>query len=61
MKRMPSTQKIGDASISYLTKGGLALEGTPYGQMAKTLDQTGLLAMVGKKRAYIEAIESFDD
>lgn len=46
------SEKTGEAQITYfLGKPGMGLEATPYGQAAISLDTTGRLATVGKKRS----------
>jgi len=52
--------KIGDAEITYANVFGRGLKSTHYGQMVAMLDTSGTLANLGKKRASIKAIESFE-
>jgi hypothetical protein len=58
--RQPQYKKIGDGAESY-PKLGLNMQSTTYGQTALAFDTSGKLANVGKKRATIVAIPSFDD
>lgn len=44
------SEKVLSASITYDTSTGMGLDGTTYGQMAKTLDSTGCLATLGQKK-----------
>lgn len=48
-------EKIGDASESFATVSGEGLSATRYGQQAMTLDPTGKLTKLGKKRATLKA------
>lgn len=49
------TEKIGDAQIKYVRgKLGMQLESTPYGQTVLLLDNSGILANLGKKRMLLE-------
>lgn len=55
-------EKVGDAEIEYaVAKIGTGFDGSPYGQILKQLDTTGLLANSGKKSASIYAVKSFED
>jgi hypothetical protein len=58
--RQPQYKKIGDGAESY-PKLGMDLRTTTYGQTALAFDTSGRLGNLGKKRATIEAIPSFDD
>lgn len=58
--RTTESEKLGDASVKYTGKWDKNLDSTPYGQMAKQLDITGLLANTGKKGASMYAVTSFD-
>ncbi len=58
--RMSSMEKLGDAQVQYIGKWGTGLDSTPYGQMLKLLDPSGLIAKSGKIAASIYAIKSFD-
>lgn len=57
------TERIGEASITTGYKGGLGLDATPYGEVAKMLDTTGILATaLSARTAKIEAIDfALDD
>jgi len=53
-------EKLGEAMVRYSDKPfGLGLDSTPYGQMVKQLDPTGLMASSGKRAATIYAVKSF--
>jgi hypothetical protein len=56
-------EKIGDAEIQYAAVGktGAGLDSTPFGQMAKILDTSGLLGASGKMKASIYAVKSFEE
>ena len=61
--REPQAQSERDveAAITYQGKTGMGLDFTPYGQMVKVLDTTGILASaVGMRKASLYAVESFD-
>ena len=60
VERQTTTQKLGDASVTYAGKWGDKLSSTSYGQIAMMLDTEGLLAKMGKQSATITAVESFD-
>jgi len=51
--------KIGEAEERY-SKLGLGLDGSTYGQMVKVLDTSGNLSNLGKKKASITSVESFE-
>lgn len=59
-ERMAQKEQAGSAMIQYIGdyKGGL--DSSPYGQMVKTLDTTGLMATLGGKSASTYAVKSFD-
>lgn len=60
-ERRPIEEEIGnDTAIKYSDVYGPGLQSTDYGQMAATLDTTGVLAARGKKRVDIVAITSFE-
>jgi len=60
-ERQAHTEKADDASITYGGKTGKGLNSTTYGQQVMLLDTTGkMAASVGKKRASITAVPSFD-
>ena len=60
IKRMGLKEAAGGASITYMGSFDKDLGSTPYGQMAKVLDTTGVLAALGGKEIKIKAITSFD-
>jgi hypothetical protein len=47
-------ETVGDTSVTYEGQTAMGLDATRYGQMAKTLDPSGVLATLGKGRARIE-------
>ena len=59
--RTTSQEKVGDAELTYTGKWGMNLDSTPYGQMVKTLDTTGAMGNIGKMKASIYAVKSFDE
>jgi hypothetical protein len=59
--RTTADEKLGDAAVTYTGKWGMNLDSTPYGQMVKVLDPTGLMANIGKSAASIYAVKSFTD
>ena len=59
-ERQAKKEGAGGASIEYTGVYGSNLALTSYGQMALTLDTTGVLASLGGKSAKITAIKSFD-
>ena len=60
LSRTTKTEKIGEVSVTYTGEFGENLSSTPYGQMVMQLDVTGKMAKIGKKKASIYAIPSFD-
>lgn len=59
MDPVAGSEKIGDAQVKYLLAmssgaDGLGLNNTPYGQQARILDPTGILASIGKPAAVFE-------
>lgn len=54
---LASREKIGDAEVTYQGKFGLGLDGTSYGQMVKSLDITGILSEIGKKKVEFISID----
>ena len=58
-KRMGAEENVGDAAIKYMGSFSTGLDSTPYGQMLKLLDVTGMLAKSGKTAASIYAIKNF--
>lgn len=59
-ERMAKKEKAGTAEIEYLGTFEAGLESTPYGQMVMLLDQTGLMAGLGKRAVRVSAITSFN-
>jgi len=62
--RDPQAQEEGtaDAKIKYQGKTGMGLDATLYGQQAKMMDTTGILASkLGKKQARMHTIPSWND
>ena len=55
-----TTEKLGDASVTYTGKFGQGLASSPYGQMVLVIDTTGKMSNIGKRGASIHAITSFD-
>ena len=60
LDRTTKSVKIGQVSAEYTGTFRENLSSTPYGQMVLTLDFTGKMGDIGKKRASIHAITSFD-
>ncbi len=58
--RTTTEEKLGDATVKYTGAFKEKLSSTPYGQMVMQLDITGKMANIGKKRAGIFAVKSFD-
>ena len=58
--RMATDEKLGEASVKYTGLFRENLSSTPYGQTVMLLDYTGNMANIGKKKASIHAITSFD-
>lgn len=54
--RTTQSEKTGDASFTYEGQTGMGLDSTRYGQQAKTLDCTGLLAGLSKENSYFEVL-----
>lgn len=54
--RRSQSESLGDASESYYGQSGLGLDFTPYGQQVKTLDPTGKLAGLGKRRVVFKNV-----
>jgi len=54
--RQATDEKAGTASVKYSGQYGANLSSTTYGQMALTLDTTGILATLGGKAAWIYAV-----
>ena len=59
--RTTTDEKLGEAAVKYTGLFREKLSSTPYGQVVMQLDFTGKMANIGKRRASIYAIESFDD
>ena len=57
-KQEAVTGSVG-VNVSYMLQGGLGLDGSPFGQVVKLLDRTGLLSLQ-KKQASVYAVPSFD-
>lgn len=55
-----ASEKAGDASVTYVGKPGEGLMATRYGQMAMSLDSSGLLAKAGKKVASMAVLDHID-
>lgn len=59
LDRQISDGKGGSASAKYTGQYGMNLQMTSYGQMACSLDSTGILAGAGGKAVYAKAVVSF--
>ena len=59
-ERQAQKVKMDDSEETY-GRLGLHLNSTTYGQMVTMLDTNGILSNLGKKKASIQAIPSFDD
>ena len=59
--RMPESQKLGDASIKFIGKFDMGLDLTPYGQMAKSMDPTGILADLDLSPTEVEVVHEVPD
>lgn len=57
-ERQTKREEAGSAKVEYTGNHGMGLDLTSYGQTVKTLDPTGLLANLGKRRASIKAVPS---
>ena len=51
--------KGGSAEATYTGRYEMNLQMTSYGQMACSLDTTGILAVAGKQAVYVKAVTSF--
>lgn len=61
VERRAIEEEVGnDTRVKYSDIFGPGLRASEYGQMVETLDTTGTLAALGKKRISITAITSFD-
>jgi len=58
--RTSKSEKVGDVSIEYTGVFKENLSSTPYGQMVLTLDFTGKMGNLGKKKASIYGVTSFE-
>jgi|APSaa5957512535_1039671.scaffolds.fasta_scaffold05366_10 hypothetical protein len=56
LERQAKEEKTGEAGVKYMGEDGKGLESTTYGQTAITLDHTGTLADLGKRKARIDTI-----
>lgn len=60
--RPTSREKVGEAEVEYANaKFGEGLASTPYGQMVKMLDTSGLMSITGKRAATFYVPKSFDE
>ena len=59
--RIAESQKLGDASIKFIVKADMGLDLTPYGQMAKSMDPTGILAELDMGPAEVEVVHEVSD
>jgi len=59
-ERITKQEKLGDASVTYTGAFGSGLDSTPYGQMVRILDVSGILGNLGKRVISIKAITSFE-
>ena len=59
--RTTSEEKLGEAAVKYTGVFRENLSSTPYGQMVMQIDFTGTMANIGKKKASIYSITSFED
>ena len=58
--RTTTVERLGEASVQYTGEFRENLASTPYGQTVMVLDTTGKMANIGKRRASIYAVTSFD-
>ena len=58
--RTSKSESVGQVSVTYTGDFKENLSSTPYGQMVLTLDFTGKMGNLGKRKASIFAITSFD-
>ena len=58
--RTTTNEKIGEVAVKYTGLFRENLSSTPYGQMVMQLDFTGNMANIGKKKASMYAIKSFN-
>jgi len=60
-ERQATKEGAGGASITYQGVTGEGLKSTLYGQQVLSMDPTGKIAALGRKRATMYAVPSFDD
>ena len=58
--RAVNQEKIGDASVKYDGKTAMAFDATLYGQTAMSLDTSGILSDMGKRRAFVRVVKEDD-
>jgi len=58
--RTSKSESVGQVSVTYTGDFKEGLSSTPYGQMVLSLDFTGKMGNLGKRKASIFAITSFD-
>ena len=58
--RTSKSESVGQVSVTYTGEFKENLSSTPYGQMVLSLDFTGKMGNLGKRKARIFAITSFD-
>ena len=58
--RTSKSESVGQVSVTYTGEFKENLSSTPYGQMVLSLDFTGKMGNLGKRKASIFAITSFD-
>lgn len=54
--KSPTGEKLGDAQDNFGGSLGMGLDFTQYGQQVKILDKDGILASLGRRRAFIKVI-----
>jgi hypothetical protein len=59
--RLTVEEGAGSAYMKYAGLYGMGLEASSYGQMVLTLDSSGNMASLSKRKARIKSIQSFDD
>ena len=60
LERTTITEKIGEVSVKYAGEFKQNLSSTPYGQMVMQIDVTGKMNNLGKRKASIYAVKSFE-
>ena len=60
-EQQPGREKAGEAEATYRGKDGLGLDTSLYGQNVKLLDSSGTLSSLGKRGAFIEAIDFVEE